>query len=480
MSQQATAIAGAEYELTVIPEINSGHAQLANLAKARLLPNHKLATNTISEVRPVSLLSNNEIFSKGTKNALLNLMNDQRLKNSAESEFNPKNSKIVMCGLPAGFIDEIRFPKVYVTDANAGYFVTQNYDENQSIVNVRYEKNDILIQDVVFESIKLSFDTRLIIAPNGFDNCDFNEGSPSLLNEIINDRIRFQMLGIVPSSESSYQDVDGDGFNEHGKVYSDLVSDPKYAELTEEKIQSILLNCATSELLKKYLQIIVGVKLGEENFPMSNTFKSQLVDNSIGIDGGTPTIEVLESMFNISGLNLSLDPLIIENLLTADSKVAKETEFSESTASSPVLVDLDKFSLPSSPIVEAVGANVSQVQQVSQLLSSAFFKPYALMGECIVPKMFESILFTIIDPDEFVIDENATSADIIYDLENIGVAIRSSTDGKLRILRTDDNNASSSNLNEYFITCNVADISDIKTLEEVSTESGRPTEATRR
>ena len=501
---QTSALIGAEHELSILPSVNSGQAKLVDVSKSRLLPNIKFLIDNISATYPDSLLPKNEILTAGTKNALLNLMNDQRLKNTGDNEFKPKNSKILMCGLPAGFIDEMRFPKITVQDISGEYYASQNYGDNASIVNVKINKNDVMIQGVNFQSIKLTFDSGLIVAPNGFDECTFNEGSPSLLEEIINNRIRFKILntnaltstgvggagsagtiiGTASSEATGYQDSNGDGLYEYGVTYSELVSNPKYSEITEDQLQAILLNCATSELLKIYVQIIVGLKLGEENFVANDVFKRQLIDESLEINGSTRISSVLNAMSNITNLNLALDPLITEQLVI-DSGLRIRNQTSVGTGPSLATgidpySDLRNFALPSDPVALAAGAEVSQVQQTSQLFSSAFFKPSSLIGECITPKMFESIFFVIVDPDEFVINESLTDVGLLTTLESLGLAERSQNDFKLRIVRTEETNSNSANLNEYFVSCNIPNVTEIKTLEEFSESSGRPTEPTRR
>jgi hypothetical protein len=271
---------------------------------------------------------------------------------------------------------------------------------------------------------------------------------------------------------------------EYGVTYSELVSNPKYSEITEDQLQAILLNCATSELLKIYVQIIVGLKLGEENFVANDVFKRQLIDESLEINGSTRISSVLNAMSNITNLNLALDPLITEQLVI-DSGLRIRNQTSVGTGPSLATgidpySDLRNFALPSDPVALAAGAEVSQVQQTSQLFSSAFFKPSSLIGECITPKMFESIFFVIVDPDEFVINESLTDVGLLTTLESLGLAERSQNDFKLRIVRTEETNSNSANLNEYFVSCNIPNVTEIKTLEEFSESSGRPTEPTRR
>jgi hypothetical protein len=270
---------------------------------------------------------------------------------------------------------------------------------------------------------------------------------------------------------------------EYGVTYSELVSNPKYSEITEDQIQAILLNCATSELLKIYVQVIVGLKLGEENFVMDDVFKRQLIDESLEINGSTRITSVLNAMSNISNLNLALDPLVTEQLVIDSGLRIRNQAPAGGGAGLATGIDyndLRNFVLPSDPVALAAGAEVSQVQQTSQLFSSAFFKPSSLIGECITPKMFESIFFVIVDPDEFVINESLTDVGLLTTLESLGLAERSQNDFKLRIVRTEETNSNSANLNEYFVSCNIPNVTEIKTLEEFSESSGRPTEPTRR
>lgn len=410
-----------EIQLEILNNFNSGQAKLTNLSKSRLLPNLKIPVTTVGETNPESFLPNNEIISSGTFNALLNFMNDPRLKNTAESELRPQNSRILMCGLPSGFIDNLRFPTVYLNSTSGVYKATQNYDENHAIINLSIEKNDLLAQDIVFKPITMTFDTSLIIAPNGFDDCTFDENSPSLLEQILSDKILFQILGKLPGDPNQIL------------TYNEIKSNSRYNQLSSSQLESICLNCATSELLKKYLQIIVGIKLGEENLYINDILKSHFID---GFIGETSLEDLLESMKNISDINL---PNIDFSQLLSES-----------------LANLLKVPLPSSSIVQENDITVAEIQQASQLLLSALFRNDTLIAECAAPKHFETTIFMIIDPDEFVINEDF-NLEVQNQLINIGQAVRG-IDGNLRLVRTDDNEINSTNINEYHISCNIAGV----------------------
>jgi hypothetical protein len=438
------------YELDMVKQIDQGQVKLAELSKLRQLPNLKVSAENIGENNPDSLLPNSQIFSTGTKNALLNLMNDPKIKDTFDSEFDPKNSKIFTIALPSGFIETNRFKGVAPGDLTSAYQVKPRLNPLASLMNVKIEKNDALLQGVDFIPLTLLFDSCLYIAPNGFDSCQFVEDSPSILNEIIENRIRFSRIGHVTATSiksdilnSPINDIDSDGFNEHGLLYDDIIGLEEYQDLTTSEIQSVLLNCTVSDLLKRYVQLIVGVKVAEEEFAITEKMLEQYVDDNVS---GLDITTFLSNAQNIDGLNIPIDPSLISTLLSNSGILVQSSDTSTTTTKK----------VPNSADNSIDGLSTYELQQFNQLLTSATFKPNILISEIVSPKRFENIFFVIVDPDEFVVDEVSTNSDLIDNLKTIGLAQESLIDNKLRIIRKQED-SSYSNINEFYISANIHD-----------------------
>lgn len=438
------------YELDMVKQIDQGQVKLAELSKLRQLPNLKVSAENIGENNPDSLLPNSQIFSTGTKNALLNLMNDPKIKDTFDSEFDPKNSKIFTIALPSGFIETNRFKGVAAGDLTSAYQVKPRLNPLASLMNVKIEKNDALLQGVDFIPLTLLFDSCLYIAPNGFDSCQFVEDSPSILNEIIENRIRFSRIGHVTTTSiksdilnSPINDIDSDGFNEHGLLYDDIIGLEEYQDLTTSEIQSVLLNCTVSDLLKRYVQLIVGVKVAEEEFAITEKMLEQYVDDNVS---GLDITTFLSNAQNIDGLNIPIDPSLISTLLSNSGILVQSSDTSTTTTKK----------VPNSADNSIDGLSTYELQQFNQLLTSTTFKPNILISEIVSPKRFENIFFVIVDPDEFVVDEVSTNSDLIDNLKTIGLAQESLIDNKLRIIRKQED-SSYSNINEFYISANIHD-----------------------
>jgi hypothetical protein len=446
---EALKIPSPQYELDMIKQIDQGQVKLAELSKLRQLPNLKVGAENIGENNSDSLLPNSQIFSTGTKNALLNLMNDPKLKDTFDSELDSKNSKIFTIALPSGFIETNRFRGVAAGDLTGAYQVKPRLNPLASLLNVKIEKNDALLQGVDFIPLAILFDSCLYVAPNGLDNCQFVEDSPSILNEIIENRIRFSRIGHVTTTSSKLDilnspinDSDSDGFNEHGLLYDDIINLIEYENLTTSEIQSVLLNCVISDLLKKYVQLIVGVKIAEEEFAITENILEQYVDDNVS---GLDITTFLSNAQNIDGLNIP-DPGLISSLLSNSGILVQSSDTSVTTTKK----------VPNSADNSIDGLSTYELQQFNQLLTSAAFKPNILISEIVAPKRFENIFFVIVDPDEFVVDEVNTSSDLIDNLKTIGLAQESLVDNKLRIIRKQED-SSYSNINEFFISADIYD-----------------------
>ena len=300
----------------------------------------------------MSVITDNEI------KALKTLLESTSLVGS-EGE----NIRVFSIGLPAGFLEDMSIP--LVGGSRYAFAVTAN------LVDIEYG-------DIVFRPKYFNFDKDLYILPEDFENPDRGDvpyaGFDDLFSAMQFSRIAFNVdSGDSPGAEMSVEET-----NE--KEYPEFtVNNPGLDPFGTTCQYNILI----SYLLEQYYRLMVGLEINEDTFTSTgDKLGLQINDYAADLSGA---LSDLYSTLDSDAGDLSALFDVTENM---------SSSYQDLVANFSTEIEVGEFS----------ELDAEMLGQFRNTLSSRLFSAEAMRDRILAAKIFDRVLFVMIDPDEFYIE----------------------------------------------------------------------------
>lgn len=306
------------------------------------------------------------------------------------------NKRIFGIGIPNGLMRSLR-----------AYYVGGHNDRLHNIYMIKAYKNDILRPNVVFRPMTYLFESNRF-PTRSLGNWDFDAFISDTFNLLT---IPSKYVGI--SGEVSVHRNYSEAFNED---YQALSKDPNVVESIQRQIYS---NHAVSFLIEEYMRWFTDCRFEESAYynhttPQAETSSTlQQTTFSAALTTGTP-------IGNSNSTATYTDPVSGQ---TYSIPVKKNVQQSTTTTPSTS----KQYQIPVNDTIR------SFFKHETFMMNSEVLK-----RRLVYPKKFDRVFNLIIDPDDFMIDEENTLPITIDNLEAEGVLIKQGDEYRYRDTEADD------------------------------------------
>ena len=416
------------YKKDIFKYLNSAQLKNILLAKDRQLPHRNI--ENYPSVKISSYCSSQRIY------ALKKLFSESSLlKNETANEtFSFKNQHIMAIGLPSGFLEKIN-DNIQITQesqTSIQELKEAKFVEPYSIIKIKIFKKDLLYPALQFEPLEFLVDTRLTVAPQGYQQV----GSESWTT-IWRRLVALQRYAVDPGSSlkapvSNIKNYHGIRGGEGDDKYADLLEGYKTSPvkdiMSHSEMEEIVENIVIDDLLKTYIMLFHNIDLNESELVINTFLNEQRLDLGFGNSDISMTTVVNEA---IQSTYFPLSYEEFNSFLTLESeknslKIKNDASILENN---PDLTD-------------------SNITVAKQKFSGVLFKPEVTMNKILDPKIFENIFCFLVNPDKFKISSSISN--VLKDtLNDEGVLREAGSD--FYIVRKEENSDTFSSTYEFWV-----------------------------
>lgn len=334
----------------------------------------------------VSPFIDDTVIPPGVRGALYSMLKMPKFMSPAAD-----NLRLLSIGLPAGFMDSLqRRLSTFIVGSDLNDFKKQLQVQND-VIRINVYMRDLLFEDVVFKPLSFDFEVGRFV--NGIDFSSVTRNDTRDFMRMVSEAIPTRVLSV-------------DGTTFVSEVGPATAADPSYDAVfagsdRASRTLSMALNHIQSYLLHVYVKLLTGVDLSEESYFLDDSVGDVSVDDDTDAEFRT-LIE--QHVTGLAGRRVTLDELrgTNQNVASLLARLGSDTITSGSIDGlGKVLKDAN----------DAVNVEVA-----SDLLTfMKVFTPSAILfgagarrSQVTSPKLFERIFNVPIDPDDFVIDYDAT------------------------------------------------------------------------
>ena len=312
------------------------------------------------------------------------------LRHPSLSGVSAENIKALVIGIPDGLIKALKNPPVVLrTDGD----VEVDEQQNPTVVEVRIYKRDLEYSEIIFKPRKLLVDTSLFIESENFSLDKWTRFEKAVQ--------QFKFTKCTYSGTAVYD-------------AKDLVKHKSYQGLSKKQVGEIITSAVLDRTMKDYYDLMAGLDFDESSFTG---------DVSIGLDmdnDGRDVLILAENMPATSGY-ITTGQIPVSEMFDIDWRAEVHGtggQIGGNTTVKNISHLKDKMS-PS--IFRSLVNDWSSIQEISRskiteiellnfhsLCSSVIFAPSVMKERVIIPKVFERVFTFPVDPDNFVIDIDAT------------------------------------------------------------------------
>lgn len=457
-------------------------AQLVNSMVSDLMMKLQKASKTIrSQGQDLQIFDENMLLSR-TKQALLGWAKDPAF--STDKAF---NKKLISVGVPVGFVENIR-QTINVNGASSYSFK----DYQNDIINVCVFKTDMRYQDIIFKPQKFLFElSRFVVTVDDMlpEFTNFDDFVSKVMMRDFASTFNSKLLEVQSLVSTDAQAL---AFN-----------DVSYSFLSDSQKRKIVENHVISFLLESYIFALSGLSVSERCFEMelhtesmiANDLARALVDLNLKktlestkkIDllqklkplffaSITPRVEksVATSVLKPTSASLTMrapavkkkqstirlpfinEEAVLKSVSTNPYKAPVKTEQkipqnpASQPVSSPTLSEQQIKNFPPRAMKKALN-QLTTIDDFSKMLST-YSDGLAVSRKMLTPKLFDRVLHVIVDPDDFVVDQDKTlrtpqGRELLNQLIGVNELIRVGDE-----VRSRDKGAGDSSFDKYFVT----------------------------
>lgn len=357
-------------------------------------------TRTLLTSPDVSLLPSNQIITETQKLGLESLLN--------EPEFavgQGQNLKLLTVGMPAGTLNALQNP-VFTVGQD-----TSLESETADIVTIKVFRRDPEFSELIFKPQNFLFDMSRFASEK----------------EVLTSPPPFTRL---VDSGMELIDISGTAGIGRRQTLSALKSDAEYDLLTDLEKEEVFVNHVRSHLLKRYIKLLTGIDflehtfIANENLILGSPLEPEVRDLLSAISNSEYKCVEKTASQNPEVLGALAGGASMSATLTQDfSKVGSSNTIESATSgllSAEISCDDNSSSTTDDDATdssvtttegeasESDDTAAESTRQFKRILNSLVFRSSEHKIRVEQPKLFERIFVVPVDPDDFVIDEEAT------------------------------------------------------------------------
>jgi len=353
-----------------------------------------------------SLISKSQITSNSQKIALDSMLRESRFEETAAN-----NMKLMVVGLPAGTLNKLQNP-IFTVGKN-----TELESSLADLITVKVFKRDPEFSEIIFKPLNFIFDMSRF----------------TQINENLSSRNK--TFTRLLDDDFKLKNIDGKGIGQ-SLLQSDIKSEKEYSILTQEEQEELFENHVVDSILKTYLKLLTGLDFSESSFvanegqdvTISQEITELLTQISVTPSQSFTSLQKTDSVSGAQGILESIKQgATISKTLTTDydfiatkppigekvttgqnpntSKINKKIKSEPKSAS--VSSSAKKFQTQKQNVTRVV-QSTEAARQFKRFLNSLIFRSADQANKTMQPKLFERTFILPVDPDDFIIDEEAT------------------------------------------------------------------------
>lgn len=356
--------------------------------------------SALCETSDESYMSVDSVIGESKKNALLTLLRESRFGDVST------NARILFVGLPAGTLETLRNPMFTVGKDNSLSSKTSD------IVSVNVYRRDPQSAEMIYKPMKLKFDISRYFDSN------FVMPEVSGFDKFIDDT-----AGLTEIS----------GLKGPGKTekLSEVISNGEYADLSVSERSEMFKNHAVDYLLKLYTRLLTSMDIQDHAFitnddlsfstPVDDVIKVSL-KSMFGSSQRSPTsaaIVIGNSSKMVNEINAGKSISMVSLATKSTSGVVQKTiTLPDSEPDKKVVNGKTGFESnlkqgdPRSSFSKATSRQKVSEEYFKKMINSLLFSLPESKVKAESTKQFDRIFSIMVDPDDFVLDEDIMSKNV--------------------------------------------------------------------